>query len=39
MNMLKKNPTISASSGFQSKNSCVNQLLLIAHNLYKGFDA
>ena len=25
-------------SGFRSNNSCVNQLLSIAHNLYKGFD-
>ena len=26
-------------SGFQSNDSCVNQLLLIVHNLYKAFDA
>ena len=26
-------------SGFQSNDSCVNQLLSIVHNLYKGFDA
>ena len=26
-------------SGFQSNDSCVNQLLLIVHNLYKIFDA
>ena len=26
-------------SGFWSKDSCVNQLLSIVHNLYKGFDA
>ena len=26
------------TSGFQSKDSCVNQLLSIVHNLYKAFD-
>ena len=26
-------------SGFQSNDSCVNQLLSVVHNLYKGFDA
>ena len=26
-------------SGFWSKDSCINQLLSIVHNLYKGFDA
>ena len=26
-------------SGFWSNDSCVNQLLLIVHNLYKAFDA
>ena len=26
-------------NGFWSNNSCVNQLLSIVHNLYKGFDA
>ena len=26
-------------SGFRSNDSCVNQLLSIVHNLYKGFDA
>ena len=25
--------------GFRSNNSCVNQLLSVVHNLYKGFDA
>ena len=38
--MLEKNKLLSVhQSGIWSNDSCVNQLLLIVHNLYKAFDA
>ena len=40
MNRVKKNKLLSVyQSGFRSNDSHVNQLLLIVHNLYKGFYA
>ena len=37
---VKENKLLSMhQSGFWSNDSCVNQLLSIVHNLYKGFDA
>ena len=37
---VKENKLLSIhQSGFRSNDSCVNQLLSIVYNLYKGFDA